>query len=461
MIKYNDKTINDWNYGSGNIIKVYYRSSVVYHKIGDGGSTPPAPTAQTPCFAVVDDISQYQGTTYDKVYNKADSSWYMLNSLSQYEKYGVYGEGRDITTYEGKLTVDDGYEYEWDGSQWVSLGEAVDTFNVTDMSTYKGSITREYPSFSRIRVNGSTGIEDSYLSIYFSSTPGNTSYNTNNRLLGISWSFPDAYFGNHDGQYMYYTAATLVEDQTVEYDFGETMYFGGSDYQINNYNTSNDAFIPGRFSIVEEVFSVPKEYAGMAEPEDNVQFATMAAALQYECPWVGMKATIGGELYAYTENGWEELTEHYSVSLNSQWQESASYGDLSADASDYEFFESFSNKGVPQGLATMFITINGYKSFSFKVRNYSDNNYDYVVVNNIDDTSTPTWQPSVGEGLASSGKVYYSNKGKSSNSIWYDVEFSDLDGGEHIIAVTFGKDRVVDIHDDKGYVAIPVNQQSI
>lgn len=28
-----------------------------------------------------------------------------------------------VTTYNGKLTVDDGYEYEWNGSSWVNLGE--------------------------------------------------------------------------------------------------------------------------------------------------------------------------------------------------------------------------------------------------------------------------------------------------------------------------------------------------
>ena len=28
-----------------------------------------------------------------------------------------------VTTYNGKLTIDDGYEYEWNGSSWVNLGE--------------------------------------------------------------------------------------------------------------------------------------------------------------------------------------------------------------------------------------------------------------------------------------------------------------------------------------------------
>ena len=106
----------------------------------------------------------------------------------------------------------------------------------------------------------------------------------------------------------------------------------------------------------------------------------------------------------------------------------------------------------------MFITINGYTSFTFKVRNYSESYFDYVVVNNLDDRSIPKWQPSVGSGTASSGKVYYSNKGKSSSETWYDVAFDNLDGGEHYITITYGKDSSGSQNDDRGYVAIPIIQ---
>lgn len=120
MIKYNNTTINDWNYGSDNLKKVYYHNAVCYYKIGAGGTSP---TAQTPCFAVVYNIANYQDTEFQDVYNKADSSWYKLNNLNQYEKYGVMGSGRDITTYEGKLTVDEGIEYQYTGGVWTSVGE--------------------------------------------------------------------------------------------------------------------------------------------------------------------------------------------------------------------------------------------------------------------------------------------------------------------------------------------------
>lgn len=75
------------------------------------------------CYAVVNDITQYTDREYEDVYDKATEKWYKLNNLNQYEQYGVYGSGKNITYYEGKLTVDDGYEYEWNGSSWVNLGE--------------------------------------------------------------------------------------------------------------------------------------------------------------------------------------------------------------------------------------------------------------------------------------------------------------------------------------------------
>lgn len=146
-----------------------------------------------------------------------------------------------------------------------------------------------------------------------------------------------------------------------------------------------------------------------------------------------------------------------AVNLNSQWQTSTSYGSIS-DTQNYDFYQSFSNKGVNNGKATMFITINGYTSFTFKVRNYSEGSWDYVVVNNLDDTTIPSWRPTVGSGTASSGNVYYSNQNYSSNKTWYDVTFDNLDGGEHYITVTYGKDGSGDVNDDRGYVAIPKNQ---
>lgn len=117
MIYYNSNIINDWFFGDDNIIKVYKHGAVVFYKFDSeqGGYKV--------CFAVVDDITQYSETEFDDVYDKATEKWYKLNNLNRYEEYGVYGSGRSVTTYNGKLTIDNGYEYEWNGSSWVNLGE--------------------------------------------------------------------------------------------------------------------------------------------------------------------------------------------------------------------------------------------------------------------------------------------------------------------------------------------------
>ena len=41
MIKYNDNTINDWNFGDDNIIKVYKHGAVCYYKITSGDTPTP------------------------------------------------------------------------------------------------------------------------------------------------------------------------------------------------------------------------------------------------------------------------------------------------------------------------------------------------------------------------------------------------------------------------------------
>jgi len=119
MIKYNLNTINDWNFGDDNIIKVYRNNAVCYYKVNYSGDTPTFDV----CYAVVDDITQYSETEFEDVYDKATEKWYKLNNLNQYEQYGIYGSGRTITYYDGKLTVDGDYEYQYSGGSWVNVGE--------------------------------------------------------------------------------------------------------------------------------------------------------------------------------------------------------------------------------------------------------------------------------------------------------------------------------------------------
>ena len=117
MIKFNNSDIIDWNFDDNDIIKVYHNGAIVFYKFDSeqGGYKV--------CYAVVEDITQYSETEFEDVFDKATEKWYKLNNLNQYEQYGIYGSGRNITYYDGKLTIDDGYEYQYSGGSWVNVGE--------------------------------------------------------------------------------------------------------------------------------------------------------------------------------------------------------------------------------------------------------------------------------------------------------------------------------------------------
>lgn len=545
MIKYNTKTISDWNFDASNIVKVYRNGAVCYYKLE--GS--PTPTGQTPCYAVVDDITQYSSTEFVDVFDKATNKWYKLNNLNQYEEYGVYGSGRDITYYEGKLTIDGGYEYERSGDGWVNRGEVSGTtatlpnvpFTVNynaknyDASTKTFAKTEGQLANTDVTVSGSLTAHDGYVTVssgsrgiisgydnYFNrtnSTPnltiiskqrteGNNCHLFANRSSNFNWMYRPysselTLHGTSPTGTLAVTTQPVIEsvrvdsDRSVTYNnytdntsntvsdfnYGQTNgsvalfagytdnnteWFVGDLYWIYmSQSTLTDEQVQEVINYNEGVSSIeyPIYYAERQSPPKELAFDTMEEALAYQCPYVGVVATIGGVRYEFTYDEqydtyqWGEITESFQVDLNSQWQTSTSYGSISStDAENYDFYESFRNYHVDNGKATMFIIIKGYTSFTFKVRNNSESNYDYVVVNNLDDTTIPRWRPSVGSGTASNGRVYYENKGKSSTTTWYDVTFNNLDGGEHYITVTYGKDSSGSYNDDRGYVAIPKTQ---
>lgn len=545
MIKYNSKTLSNWYFADDNLIKVYHNGAVCYYKLE--GS--PTPTGQTPCYAVVADITKYQETEFIDVYDKATKKWYKLNNLNQYEEYGVYGSGRDITYYEGKLTIDGGYEYERSGDGWVNRGEVSGTtatlpnvpFTVNynaknyDASTKTFAKTEGQLANTDVTVSGSLTAHDGYVTVssgsrgiisgydnYFNrtnSTPnltiiskqrteGNNCHLFANRSSNFNWMYRPysselTLHGTSPTGTLAVTTQPVIEsvrvdsDRSVTYNnytdntsntvsdfnYGQTNgsvalfagytdnnteWFVGDLYWIYmSQSTLTDEQVQEVINYNEGVSSIeyPIYYAERQSPPKELVFGTMEEALAYQCPYVGVVATIGGVKYEFTYDEqygtyqWSEINQYFQVDLNSQWQTSTSYGSISStDAENYDFYESFSNKGVNNGKAMMFITINGYTSFTFKVRNYSESSFDFVVVNNLDDRSIPTWRPNVGSGTASSGRVYYSNKGKSSSTTWYDVTFNNLDGGEHTITVTYGKDGSGNSNDDRGYVAIPKTQ---
>lgn len=373
MIYYGEDNIYDWNYGTSNLIKVYKNGAICYYKIVSG-STP----SQEPCFAVVDDIEEYSSTEFVDVYDKATSKWYKLNNLNEFEEYGIYASSTGGTYYQGKLAIDNGYEYEYSGSTWVNVGE-VSGSSITIQSpeylekdsSHQGAIPidKKFTPNTKIQIK-----------IYPTYAGGQAfigddcSSDTND--LRMFWAGSSLYFDivsnriTKSGQYVnrlyelefgnYYiknlsTGVNLVTGtpQTFERSCTLNTFSDMTNGCVPRYNTSDRNriyyikiyesdvlvrdFIPcisgntygwfdkesltffpqvgslGASSTINEVEvgggeEYPVYYSEKQDPPTSVEFDDMAEALAYECPYVGLLATIDGDPYYFNSNyRWQEI----------------------------------------------------------------------------------------------------------------------------------------------------------
>lgn len=380
MIYYVNNKIYDWNFEDDNIVKVYRDGVVCYYKMVAGS------TAQTPCYAVVDDITQYSDTEFIDVFDKATSKWYKLNNLNDYEEYGVYGEGRNITYYEGKLTLDNGYEYQYSGSEWVNLGEATGTSitimspeylektanakGLVDLSEYMSPDTRIQMKLCPTSGAGGFFLADSMVSdtqdwrVFFLSSNLYYDFIANRENKNGSWL--NNIFEWEVGQYYIkdITASTnnvINGTYTDTYERDHTMKLFGAYYQNKLDYSMNDLgrvyylkifknnvlvrdYIPilsgGSYSLYDKVTKTsatvygtltgssnvqevevgdsvyPLYYPVKQDPPQNLVFTDMAEAEAYACPYEGLMATIGGDLYVFSKvgNDYEWVALAYTLS---------------------------------------------------------------------------------------------------------------------------------------------------
>ena len=360
MIKYNSKSINDWYFSEDNIIKVYRNNAICYYKITSSGGT----SGQTPCFAVVADISQYSDTEFEDVYNNADNVWYKLNNLNQYEQYGIYGSGRTITTYDGKLTVDDGYEYMYSGGSWINVGEVSgSTITIKSPeyiekdSSHNGKINLDYVWKTNTKMqfkfystnNGGGGMigeegmpDNNDCRMFFAGSAAYFDWGSSR----ISWSSNGRTNTLYEYEYGNYYIKNMVTStsktgSTISTSRTNSLILGnGSSDRFRTYylkfydgDTLVKDFIPwtdmnGNYGLFDKVslsvynvasgtltgssnvtdvdvevgsgYTYPLEYVVREDPPNNLTFSSMAEAEAYECPWVGMKATIDGDNYVFS-----------------------------------------------------------------------------------------------------------------------------------------------------------------
>ena len=98
-------------------------------------------------YDITNNIATYTRRDFKSVFDTTSNKWYMLNNLNNYEEYGIYGDSFD-TYYTGKLVIMNGHEYEWNGTEWVDLGEFVERVD-------GWTNTNDTRSFFSIKYNGS------------------------------------------------------------------------------------------------------------------------------------------------------------------------------------------------------------------------------------------------------------------------------------------------------------------
>ena len=144
--------------------------------------------------------------------------------------------------------------------------------------------------------------------------------------------------------------------------------------------------------------------------------------------------------------------QYFSVNLNGEWRINDKEG-MNPDPNMYKgLYESFSNHYVHNSVATMYIDIHGYETFSLLVRSYGEARYDYLVVSELDATID----------IDTESTIKYSTKDVPNNvtdiSGYTTVTFENIGGGDHRITIIYKKDASSSTDPDRGYVLINKNQ---
>lgn len=100
----------------------------------------------------------------------------------------------------------------------------------------------------------------------------------------------------------------------------------------------------------------------------------------------------------------------------------------------------------------MYITISGYSDFSFYIRSYAEGSYDYVMVSQLDQVINNN----TSYGNTTLVKAHTRGKQQAGTALsdYTKVEFTNIDGEEHIITVLYRKDGSSHKNDDRGYLLI-------
>ena len=254
------------------------------------------------CYSVIfTPISDYTSTDYDSVFSYSDLKWYMKNNLNQYEEYGIYETAStlsELTYYDGKLVIVDGYEYQYSNGSWINKGEATaGTFVPLSLDSEDNLEVQKI----RIDLNPVIGGEvTKSVAASFSMSPGGF-FIDNGYQVNIDSSdsrincFGQAEIG-HGTPEIKITALTEVDTNVYEFDFGSTVYFRPMDSSDSENNMEKVLASEGEAD-------VPLEYATKDKPLAEI-FNTVADMEAVGCPTVGVGqyGIVGNNAYQYGSN---------------------------------------------------------------------------------------------------------------------------------------------------------------
>lgn len=211
-------------------------------------------------YDITSNIATYTRRDFKSVFDTTSNKWYMLNNLNNYEEYGIYGDSFD-TYYTGKLVIVNDHEYEWNGTEWVDLGEYVErVVAIYRDPSHTGNIRfpqyiRNMSSFSAkfkfIQSGGgvflgSNGVSDSddwrtffhQGEIYYDCGSGRT----NNNQITINNTYNLLFSGNPMKITNITTGAVIYTGSTTRPSSGDYNFcFGSADeYGSDGSSTSKD-----------------------------------------------------------------------------------------------------------------------------------------------------------------------------------------------------------------------------
>lgn len=345
------------------------------------GTTKLYPHLQEPCFAVVDNISTYTARTYVDVYETSSDKWYKLNNLSAYEEYGVYGSTTATTYYDGKLVIQDNYEYQYSSGSWNNVGEISGSsripLNFTEVEYVENttnayintgvhlydSTTNSYNiqckcyfqsyGYDFEYLFGTEGTSSPYVGVQFryyrrniqyASSPSNVTWthiNNGDGTSGITASCSSTTATNGNNPLTLFcglwSTGPWRNGRGKIYSFKVTKNNGlirdlvpckrNSDNMVGMYDVVNEEFYyPPNYQSYQLVAGptvtgsteYPIYYGTKQDPPDNLSFSSMTEAQEYECPWWGMSADIDNVDYMFCE-GNEWLTKYTYIEVSGEY----------------------------------------------------------------------------------------------------------------------------------------------